>query len=239
MEIRWGWDCSSIPAAAPRRSPGTCPGRSSLTGGTSRSAADRLARAARAAMRRRCSRASTSSLRRTTTRWHAGSAARIRWMRRFRCSRRTRSKTGVPDRGFPWVSPAQGGRMTAAWARLMAGSEAMSHARLLHLHHLTPIHDAVARVFPGVPVLTHLHGTELKMLDALSRDPPSANEGPHARWWVSRARAVGPPSRGHDHALSLRARRGGASAGARSGDRALPAERCRRGAVHVVPPDRR
>ena len=55
------------------------------------------------------------------------------------------AKTGVPDRGFPWVSPTQGGRMTAAWARLIAGSEAMSHARLLHLHHLTPIHDAAAQ----------------------------------------------------------------------------------------------
>ena len=53
-------------------------------------------------------------------------------------------RDGVPDRGFPWVSPTQGGRMTAAWARLMAGSEAISRARLLHLHHLTPLHDAAA-----------------------------------------------------------------------------------------------
>ena len=97
-------------------------------------------------------------------------------------------RAGVPDRAFPWVSPTQGGRMTAAWARLMAGSEAISRSRLLHLHHLTPMHDAAHRVLPDVPVLTHLHGTELKMIDALSVDMPDLDEGPYAEWWVSRAR---------------------------------------------------
>jgi D-inositol-3-phosphate glycosyltransferase len=98
-------------------------------------------------------------------------------------------RQGVPDRAFPWVSPAQGGRMTTAWARLLAGSEAMARSRLLHLHHLTPIHDAAARVLPGVPVLTHLHGTEMKMLDAIVGDSPAV-VGPHAKWWASRARAA-------------------------------------------------
>ena len=119
-------------------------------------------------------------------------------------------RTGVPDRAFPWVSPTQGGRMTAAWARLLASSEALRRARLLHLHHLTPLHDAAARVLPGVPVLTHLHGTELKMLDAIARGAPSV-AGPHARWWASRARAsahraaatitISPSER--DHAVRL------------------------------------
>ena len=96
------------------------------------------------------------------------------------------ARPAVPDRAFPWVSPAQAGRMTAAWARLIAASEAMQRSRLLHLHHLTPLHDAAARVLPRVPVLTHLHGTELKMLDAIARDhPPSAR---------ARTRAGGPPA---------------------------------------------
>ncbi len=99
------------------------------------------------------------------------------------------ARPGVPDRAFPWVSPTQGGRMTAAWARLLGGSAAMRRSRLLHLHHLTPLHDAAARVLPGVPVLTHLHGTELKMLDAIAADAPAV-AGPHARWWASRARAA-------------------------------------------------
>ena len=100
------------------------------------------------------------------------------------------ARSGVPDRAFPWVSPAQGERMAAAWARLIGGSDAMSRARLLHLHHLTPIHDAVVAAVPGVPVVTHLHGTELRMLDAISRRDAVLADGPHARWWEGRMRAA-------------------------------------------------
>ena len=78
--------------------------------------------------------------------------------------------------------------MAVAWAALLAQSDAMAQSRLLHLHHLTPVHDAVALAFPGVPVVTHLHGTELKMLDAISRTDPTI-AGPHAEWWVARMRA--------------------------------------------------
>ena len=56
--------------------------------------------------------------------------------------------------------------MAVAWAGLFAQSDAIAQARLLHLHHLTPMHDAAALALPGMPVVTHLHGTELKMLDA-------------------------------------------------------------------------
>ncbi len=45
-------------------------------------------------------------------------------------------------------------------------------------------------MLPRVPVLTHLHGTELKMLDAIARDAPGIGRGPHARWWASRAKAA-------------------------------------------------
>jgi glycosyltransferase involved in cell wall biosynthesis len=97
-------------------------------------------------------------------------------------------RPGVPDRAFPWVSPAQGERMAVAWAALLAQSESMANARLLHLHHLTPIHDAAALALPGVPVVTHLHGTDLKMLAAIARGEPTI-EGPYAEWWSSRMRA--------------------------------------------------
>ena len=39
---------------------------------------------------------------------------------------------------------------------------------------------------PGVPIVTHLHGTELKMLDAIARAEPGVGQGPHARWWAER-----------------------------------------------------
>ena len=98
------------------------------------------------------------------------------------------ARPGVPDRAFPLVSPAQGTRMATAWAAILAGSEAFARARLLHLHHLTPVHDAAALALPDTPVITHLHGTELKMLDAIARREPRIS-GPHAAWWTSRMRA--------------------------------------------------
>ena len=39
----------------------------------------------------------------------------------------------------------------------------------IHLHHLTPMHEAVARLWPERPLVTHLHGTDLKMLDRVER----------------------------------------------------------------------
>lgn len=94
-------------------------------------------------------------------------------------------RADVPDRAFPWVSPAQCDGMISAWASLIAGSDRMSRARVLHLHHLTPIHSAAARALPTVPVVTNLHGTEIKMLDGIARGEPGLIEGPHAQWWVS------------------------------------------------------
>ena len=97
-------------------------------------------------------------------------------------------RAGVPDRSFPRVSPLQGAHMVAAWARLIAGSADMQLARVLHLHHLTPMHEAAALVLAGVPIVTHLHGTELKMLDKIVRHEPGVGQGEHAAWWAERMR---------------------------------------------------
>jgi glycosyltransferase involved in cell wall biosynthesis len=95
-------------------------------------------------------------------------------------------REGVPDRSFSRVSPDQGERMVAAWARLIAGSAELRRARIFHLHHLTPLQEAAAQAIGGVPIVTHLHGTELKMLDAIAREQPGVGQGPHARWWAAR-----------------------------------------------------
>ena len=95
-------------------------------------------------------------------------------------------REGAPDRSFTRVSPDQGERIVAAWARLIAGSADLQRARIFHLHHLTPIHEAAATVMPAVPIVTHLHGTELKMLDTIARGEPDTDQGPHARWWAER-----------------------------------------------------
>jgi len=57
---------------------------------------------------------------------------------------------------------------------------------VLHLHHLTPIHEAVRALWPGVPVITHLHGTELKMLMAVRDGTISDGPGRFSARWVER-----------------------------------------------------
>jgi glycosyltransferase involved in cell wall biosynthesis len=44
----------------------------------------------------------------------------------------------------------------------------VAKADVVHLHHLTPQFDTVARRWPDVPVLAHLHGTELKLIEAIA-----------------------------------------------------------------------
>jgi Glycosyltransferase Family 4 len=68
---------------------------------------------------------------------------------------------------------------------------ALSRARsagadILHLNHLTPIHEAALRAFPGVPIVTHLHGTELGLLERIERVPRRSWR--HARAWAERMR---------------------------------------------------
>ncbi|HET7507696.1 MAG TPA: glycosyltransferase family 4 protein [Solirubrobacterales bacterium] len=57
---------------------------------------------------------------------------------------------------------------------------------LLYLHHLTPLNEAAARVLPGVPVIGHVHGTELLMLEEIEAGPPADWE--HAEAWAERLR---------------------------------------------------
>jgi glycosyltransferase involved in cell wall biosynthesis len=57
---------------------------------------------------------------------------------------------------------------------------------LLYLHHLTPLNEAAARVLPQVPVIGHVHGTELLMLEEIERGAPPTWE--HAEEWAARLR---------------------------------------------------
>jgi hypothetical protein len=66
-----------------------------------------------------------------------------------------------------------------AWLVTYGGA---AEADILHLHHLTPIHEAAARVAPEVPVVGHLHGTELLMLREIDDGPPAGWE--HAAAWA-------------------------------------------------------
>lgn len=91
----------------------------------------------------------------------------------------------APDRVFADLDDATFERQVAAWAQALEDSGA-ADADVLHLHHLTPLHEAAARVAPDVPVVGHLHGTELLMLERIAAGAPPSWR--HAEAWAERMR---------------------------------------------------
>jgi glycosyltransferase involved in cell wall biosynthesis len=94
-------------------------------------------------------------------------------------------RPGAPDRVFAALDDELFERQVTAWCRALQ-SVGAAGTDVLHLHHLTPLHEAAARVAPGVPVVSHLHGTELLMLEAIEADP---GRWPHGAAWAARMRA--------------------------------------------------
>ena len=95
-------------------------------------------------------------------------------------------RPGAPDSVFAVLDDADFERQTEAWARHLDAAGA-AEADVLYLHHLTPINEAAQRVAPDLPVVGHLHGTELLMLEQIARGAPA--EWPHAAEWEARMRA--------------------------------------------------
>ena len=94
-------------------------------------------------------------------------------------------RPGSADRVFAMVDDAAYERLVGAWTGALSRAGA-ARADLLHLHHLTPAHEAALRAFPWVPVIGQLHGTELAFLRRLRNGPPPAWR--HARDWERRLR---------------------------------------------------
>jgi glycosyltransferase involved in cell wall biosynthesis len=94
-------------------------------------------------------------------------------------------RPGAPDRCFALLDDEEYGAQVHAWSRAMekAGAAGMD---VLHLHHLTPMNEAAVRVAPDVPVIGHLHGTELAMLERIDAGPPDT--WIHAEAWARRMR---------------------------------------------------
>jgi glycosyltransferase involved in cell wall biosynthesis len=90
----------------------------------------------------------------------------------------------APDRVFALLDDDQAERQVAAWARALQ-SVGAANFDVLHLHHLTPLYEAAARVAPDVPIVGHLHGTELLMLEAIENDP---QRWPYGEQWAQRLR---------------------------------------------------
>src|SRR3954468_15330723 len=94
-------------------------------------------------------------------------------------------RADAPDRVFAALDDDAYEAHVAAWSRALEEARAPD-ADVLHLHHLTPIHEAAARVAPDVPVVGHLHGTELLMLERIAQGPPE--HWRHAEAWERRMR---------------------------------------------------
>jgi glycosyltransferase involved in cell wall biosynthesis len=95
-------------------------------------------------------------------------------------------RADAPDPVFARVDDAAYERLVDFWAQRLEEAGARE-ADVLHLHHLTPINEAAARVAPDVPVVGHVHGTELLMLEEIEAGPPPGWD--QAAAWASRMRA--------------------------------------------------
>lgn len=75
-------------------------------------------------------------------------------------------RVDVPDRVLASVSPELAGHLSAAWEAPLRAAGA-DQADVFHLHHLTPQFDAARRRWPNVALVAHLHGTEMKLIEAI------------------------------------------------------------------------
>jgi glycosyltransferase involved in cell wall biosynthesis len=95
-------------------------------------------------------------------------------------------RLGAPDRVFAMLDDDAYELQVAAWSRELERAGACD-ADVLHVHHLTPVNEAAARVAPQVPIVGQLHGTELLMLERIAgADPPGWT---YAERWAQRMRA--------------------------------------------------
>ena len=73
-----------------------------------------------------------------------------RWRRTRRCTRPTRTGRAPPTAIFATLDDEDAEHQVAAWARALQSVDA-ANADVLHLHHLTPLYEAAARVAPRGP----------------------------------------------------------------------------------------
>src|SRR3954467_6359192 len=91
----------------------------------------------------------------------------------------------APDPVFAAVDDAEYERHVGAWSKALDRAGAAGFD-VLHLPPLPPLPEAAARVAPDVPVVAHLHGTELLMLERIAAGAPAS--WAHAGEWAARMR---------------------------------------------------
>jgi D-inositol-3-phosphate glycosyltransferase len=75
-------------------------------------------------------------------------------------------RAGVADAVLASVPPTLARHLSKAWTVPLRAAGA-DRAEVFHLHHLTPQVDAAHDNWPQVPLVVHLHGTELKLIEAI------------------------------------------------------------------------
>jgi glycosyltransferase involved in cell wall biosynthesis len=94
-------------------------------------------------------------------------------------------RPGVPDRVLASFDEEAFELQVEAWAGAIAAAVEPG-VDVLYLHHLTPLNEAASRVLPDVPVVGHVHGTELLMLEEIDAGAPAS--WAHAEEWAERIR---------------------------------------------------
>jgi glycosyltransferase involved in cell wall biosynthesis len=92
-------------------------------------------------------------------------------------------RPGAPDRVLASFDDEAFERQVETWSEAMTDA-AGPGVDVLYLHHLTPLNEAASRVLPGVPVVGHVHGTELLMLERIVAGAPAG--WTHAEEWRER-----------------------------------------------------
>lgn len=99
-------------------------------------------------------------------------------------------RAGVPDRIFTDVSRAQFDHATEAWRQHFLATPGFVDSTVLHLHHLSVLQLAARQAAPRATIVSHLHGTDLKLLDAIARGVPGVADRPHAQTAAALLRAA-------------------------------------------------
>ena len=116
-------------------------------------------------------------------------------------------RPGAPDRVMAALGDDALEHLVAEWQRILGAPGVLDDVEVAHLHHLTPAHEALARLRPDLPVVTHLHGTELLMLEQIDAGAPWPHGGAWAermRGWAARsARVLVGSEPGRDEAVAV------------------------------------
>jgi len=81
-------------------------------------------------------------------------------------------RPGAPDRVLASLDDEAFELQVEAWSQAIAAA-AEPGVDVLYLHHLTPLNEAAARLLPEVPIVGHIHGTELLMLERIAAGAPA------------------------------------------------------------------